>query len=135
MPQESDVSSSPAISEFRTAWLPHVTDQGLDRLIDLLSKASPMLIHGAFTRAVPMGCLASHIAWNHERTCHLQQEAGVMWLCRVAKLNPATSTLVLAWDRAGVGDFELRNDLLQACLEEKGRREEVFEDELEAVLC
>lgn len=124
-----------AISEFRTAWLPHVSDRGLDRLIDLLSKASPMLIHGAFTRAVPMGCLASHIAWNHDRTEHLQHEAGVMWLCRVANLNPATSSVVLAWDRAGVGDFELRNDLLDACLQERTRREEVFEEELEAVLC
>jgi hypothetical protein len=129
------VPSSPAISEFRTAWLPHVTDQGLDRLIDLLRKASPMLIHGAFTRAVPMGCLASHIAWNHDRTSHLQHEAGVMWLCRVAKLNPATSNMVLAWDKAGVGDFDLRNDLIEACESEKTRREEVYEDELDAVLC
>ena len=135
MPQESAVPSSPAISEFRTAWLPHVTDQGLDRLIDLLSKASPMLIHGAFTRAVPMGCLASHIAWNHERTSHLQHEAGVMWLCRVAKLNPATSNLVVAWDKSGVGDYELRIGLLEACEEERNRREEVFEEELDAVLC
>lgn len=129
------MSLSPVISEFRTAWLPHVSDDGLDRLIDLLSKASPLLIHGAFTRAVPMGCLASHIAWNHDRTAHLQQEAGVMWLCRVAKLNPATSAVVLAWDRAGVGDFELRQALLEACINEKKDRAEVFEEELEAVLC
>jgi hypothetical protein len=135
MPQESAVPSSSAISEFRTAWLPHVTDQGLDRLIDLLGKASPMLIHGAFTRALPMGCLASHIAWNHERTAHMQHEAGVMWLCRVAKLNPATSNLVIAWDKAGVGDFQLRTELLESCEEERARREEVFEDELDAVLC
>lgn len=127
--------TSDPITEFRTAWLPHVSVEGLDRLVDLLSKASPLLIHGAFTRAVPMGCLASHIAWNHEKTAHLHHEAGVMWLCRVAKLNPATSSLVLAWDRAGTADYELRNDLLSACLDEKTRRDEMFEEELEAVYC
>ena len=127
--------SPDAIYEFQTAWLPHVSTEGLDRLIDLLSKASPMLIHGAFTRAVPMGCLASHIAWNHEKTAHLHNEAGVMWLCRVAKLNPATSSLVIAWDRAGVGDFELRTSLLSSCHDEKTRRDEVFEEEMDAVLC
>lgn len=118
------------ITEFRAKWLPHVSDEGLERLIDLLDKASPMLIHGAFTRAMPMGCLASHIAWNHELTAHLQHEAGVMWLSRVANLNPATSSLILAWDRAGVGDFELRTGLLAACAEEKVRREAAAELEL-----
>jgi hypothetical protein len=110
------------VTEFRTTWLPHVTDAGLTRLIDLLEKASPLLIHGAFTRAMPMGCLASHIAWNHGQTCHLQHEAGVFWLSRVAKLNPATSAVILAWDRSGVGDFELRTALLGACREEAARR-------------
>ena len=127
--------SHQSVQELQSSWLPNITNFGLDRLIDLLSKASPMLIHGSFTRAVPMGCLASHIAWNHEKTAHLHTEAGVMWLCRVANLNPATSSLVLAWDRAGVGDFELRTALLAACLDEKTRREEVFEEELEAVYC
>jgi hypothetical protein len=107
----------------------------LDRLIDLLEKASPMLIHGAFTRAMPMGCLASHIAWNHEETRHLQHEAGVMWLCRVANLNPATSAVILAWDRAGVGDFELRTGILSACLDERARRAVVAEPEAEPVGC
>ena len=110
------------VAEFRAAWLPHVTDDGLDRLIDLLGKASPLLIHGAFTRAVPQGCLASHIAWNHPETCRFQHEAGVMWLAHVARLNPATSSLILAWDQAGVGDYELRSDLLTACLDERARR-------------
>ena len=58
-----------------------------------------------------------------------------MWLSRVAKLNPATSAVVLAWDRAGVGDYELRQSLLTACLEEKARSEERFEEAMEAVLC
>lgn len=114
--------SPDAAAEFRAAWLPHVTDGGLDRLIDLLGKASPLLIHGAFTRAVPMGCVASHIAWNHPRTCRFDHEAGVMWLTRVAGLNPATSAVLLAWDRSGVADFGLRSDLLAACVEEKTHR-------------
>jgi hypothetical protein len=123
------------VTEFRTAWLPHVSDEGLARLTDLLEKASPLLIHGAFTRAVPMGCLASHIGWNHAQTCHHHHEAGVMWLSRVAKLNPATSTLILAWDRAGVADFELRSHLLSACREEAVRRTVAPEPELEPAAC
>jgi hypothetical protein len=110
------------VAEFRAVWLPHVTDAGLGRLIDLLEKSSPLLIHGAFTRAVPMGCLASHIGWNHPATCQLQHEAGVMWLSRVAGLNPATSSVLLAWDRHGAADFTLRTELLDACREEWDRR-------------
>ncbi|MCI0705609.1 MAG: hypothetical protein L0241_31500 [Planctomycetia bacterium] len=112
------------VAEFRAVWLPHVTDSGLARLIELLEKASPLLIHGAFTRALPMGCLASHIAWNHPRTCRLQHEAGVMWLSNVAGLNPATSSVILAWDRHGAGDFTLRSDLLEACRDELALRRE-----------
>lgn len=123
------------IAEFRAAWLPHVTGNGLDRLIDLLDKASPLLIHGAFTKAVPMGCLATHIAWNHDQTAHLRHDAGVMWLCRVANLNPATSALILAWDKAGVGDFELRSGLLAACRDERDRRATEIDAELEAIGC
>lgn len=112
------------VAEFTTAWLPHVTDDGLGRITELLERASPLLIHGAFSKAIPLGCLASHVAWNHPETCHLSYEAGVSWLSRVAGLNPATSRVVLAWDAAGVGDFELRSALLAACHQEQDRRAE-----------
>jgi hypothetical protein len=120
------------VAEFRADWLPHVTDAGLDRLIDLLGKASPLLIHGSFARAMPMGCLASHIAWNHPDTCRLQQEAGAVWLTRIAGLNPATSAVIVSWDRDGVGNFELRSVLLAACVEERERR---AAEALEPVAC
>jgi hypothetical protein len=110
------------VVEFRTAWLPHITDEGLNRLVELLEKASPLLIHGTFTRVPPMGCLASHIAWNHPQTCRFDHEAGVMWLSRVAGLNPATSAVILAWDRHGAGDFSLRTALLEACRDEQAAR-------------
>ena len=124
-----------AVAEFRHSWLPHVTDSGLSRLTDLLEKASPLLIHGSFTRAVPMGCLATQIAWNHPETEGYEHEAGVMWLCRVARLNPATSALILAWDRAGVGDYELRQGLLAACRDERGRRAGADVAEPELAFC
>ena len=110
------------LTEFRDEWLPHVTDDGLARLVDLLGKASPLLIQGAFTKAVPMGCLASHVAWNHPQTCHFDHDAGIVWLSKVAGLNPATSSVILAWDRAGIGDFQLRTALLEACREEHSAR-------------
>ena len=122
------------LAEFRADWLPHVTDDGLARLADLLGKASPLLIHGAFTKAVPMGCLASHVAWNHPATCRLQHEAGVVWLTKIAGLNPATSALVVAWDRDGQANVDLRSGLLAACLEEQARRAEHAEH-LEPAAC
>ena len=110
------MASHNALTEFRAAWLPHVSDVGLRRLIDLLGKCSPLLIHGAFTRLMPMGCLASHIAWNHPRTCRLQHEAGVVWLTKVAGLNPATSSVIVSWDRNGNADLTFGR-LYEACVE------------------
>ena len=58
----------------------------LERLIEMLEKNSPLLIHGCFTKAIPMGCLATHVAWNHPRTCHLTLDAGISWLHRYAEV-------------------------------------------------
>jgi hypothetical protein len=116
--------SQESLHEFRSAWLPNITDEGLGHLIELLDKASPLLIHGSFTRAVPQGCLATHIAWNHPNTTHLTQEAGIAWLHHVAGLNPATSHIIREWDRHCHCDFEVRTDLLDLLREERCRREE-----------
>jgi hypothetical protein len=104
--------SPECLYELRTAWLPNITASGLTRLIELLEKGSPLLIHGCFSRAVPMGCLATHVAWNHPRTAHLTVEAGINWLHCVAGLNPATSLVIREWDRRGAHDWEMRADLL-----------------------
>lgn len=114
--------SQECLDELRTSWLPNITDAGLDRLIDLLDKGSPLLIHGSFTRAVPMGCLATHVAWNHPRTAHLTLDAGICWLNHVAGLNPATSQVIRAWDRTGTADFEFRSALLAVFRVERRRR-------------
>ena len=55
-----------------------------------------------------MGCLATHVGWNHPQTAHLTLDAGITWLYRVACLNPATSQVLREWDRRGVHDVELR---------------------------
>ena len=110
------------LAEFRARWLPHVTDTGLARIARLLDTASPLLIRGAFARAVPMGCLASHIAWNHPATNRLDDDAGIRWLAKVARLNPATSAVIVAWDRGGVHDRDLCGGLLAECRNEQARR-------------
>lgn len=110
------------VHELRSVWLPNITDAGLERLIDLLDKGSPLLVHGCFTKALPMGCLATHIAWNHPRTSHLTLEAGITWLHRVANLNPATSQVLRTWDNRGSQDWELRNTLLCELRAERDRR-------------
>jgi hypothetical protein len=115
--------SQECLHEFRSAWLPNITDNGLSHLVVLLEKASPLLIHGSFTRALPQGCLATHIAWNHPCTTHLTQEAGVTWLNRVAGLNPATSHVIREWDRCRGNDFEVRAELLGLLREEQKRRQ------------
>jgi len=124
-----------SVFEFRAVWLPNVSDIGLTRIAALLEQASPLLIHGTFSRNMPMGCLASHIAWNHPETSRWNEEAGVMWLCRVAGLNPATSHVVTLWDRDGLNDFAHRTALLQACRTELSTRAEPAECELGEAFC
>jgi hypothetical protein len=104
--------SPESLGELRSAWLPNITEAGLERLLDLLQKSSPLLISGCFTRAVPMGCLASHIAWHHPRTAQLTIDAGITWLHRVAGLNPATSYVLREWDLRGAADVALRGELI-----------------------
>jgi hypothetical protein len=108
--------------ELRSAWLPNITDGGLDRLIELLEANSPLLIHGCFTRAIPMGCLATHIAWHHPQTTHLTEDAGIQWLARIAGLNAATSQVLREWDGSGPYGLEVRGELLGLFREEKQRR-------------
>jgi hypothetical protein len=111
------------LHELQSAWLPNLTDSGLDRIIELLEKASPLLTSGCFTRAIPMGCLATHAGWHHPRTTHLTQDAGITWLHRVARLNPGTSHVLRAWDdRRGVRDPELVADLIGAFRQERAAR-------------
>lgn len=104
--------SHDCVRELRLSWLPNLTDSGLERLVELLEKSSPLLIHGSFSRALPMGCLATHAAWHHPETAHLTQDAGINWLHCVAHLNPATSHVIREWDRRGAHDVELRGELL-----------------------
>ncbi len=115
--------SNECLHELRTSWLPNITDAGLDRLIDLLEKNSPLLIHGSFTRALPMGCLATHVAWNHPATAHLTMDAGICWLHHVAHLNPATSQVVREWDRCAPFDYEMRNILLEELKQARAGRQ------------
>lgn len=114
--------SAECLRELQVAWLPNITDVGLDRLIELLEKGSPLLVHGCFTRALPMGCLATHAAWHHPRTAHLTVDAGISWLHRVAGLNPATSSVIRAWDVHGTSDWELRNELIGRLRQERSER-------------
>jgi hypothetical protein len=115
--------SAECLSELRSVWLPHLTDSGLTRLLDLLEKGSPLLISGCFTGVVPMGCLASHAAWQHPATAHLSVEAGITWLHQVAGLNPATSLVLREWDLRGAADLGLRTDLVAELRDEQTRRQ------------
>jgi hypothetical protein len=110
------------VRELRSQWLPNITDAALNRVIELLERNSPLLVHGCFTRAVPMGCLATHIAWHHPETCHLTADAGINWMHRVAGLNPATSLVIRSWDAGGPHRWEVRADLLASFKAERETR-------------
>jgi hypothetical protein len=120
------------VRELESSWLPNLTDSALERLIDMLEKNSAMLIHGCFTRSTSMGCLATHAAWHHPQTEHLNQDAGIAWLNRIAGLNPATSRVIQAWDERGAHDWELRSELLAYFKEERLRRNEAVPASVEA---
>jgi hypothetical protein len=70
-----------------------------------------------------MGCLATHIAWNHPQTVHLTLDAGINWLHKVARLNPATSAVIREWDSRGSQSWELRSELLDIFREEQSHRQ------------
>jgi hypothetical protein len=110
------------VRELRESWLPHVSDAGLDRVIDLLEKGSPLLLSGRFTEALPRGCLATHIGWHHPAVAHRTLDAGVLWLTRVARLNPATSAVIREWDRRCPTDWAFRDDLLDVLKQERAKR-------------
>ena len=121
--------SQECLHELKTSWLPNITDAGLDRLVELLEKGSPLLIHGSFTRAVPMGCLATHVAWHHPQTSRMTLDAGVCWLNQVAGLNPATSLVIREWDRCSDCDFEIRTELSSVFRQERADRQRQLADE------
>jgi hypothetical protein len=104
--------SPEVVRELRESWLPNASPAGLDRVIDLLEKGSPLLLSGRFTEIPPQGCLATHIAWHHPAVCHRTTDAGILWLTRIARLNPATSAVIREWDRRGPQDWAFRSELL-----------------------
>lgn len=108
--------------ELRESWLPHVSDRGLCRIIDLLEKGSQLLLSGRFTSALPTGCLATHIAWHHPAVSHRTEDAGILWLSRIAGLNPATSEVIREWDRHDPREWSFRQHLLGLLYEESQRR-------------
>jgi hypothetical protein len=110
------------VTELRTAWLPNVSDAGLGRVIELLGKGSPLLLSGRFSGAAAMGCLATHIGWHDATVGHRTDDAGILWLTRVARLNPATSHVIREWDRHGPQEWAFRADLLALLREERDRR-------------
>lgn len=114
--------SQGCLQELQNHWLPHITEPALNRLVDLIEKNSPLLIHGSFTQAIPQGCLATHVGWNHPKTAHLEYDAGIVWLQRVAGLNPSHSQVIREWDCNGPENWSVRQDLLILLKEEQKRR-------------
>jgi hypothetical protein len=108
--------------ELQQNWFPGTSNPALDHLLKLLETASPLLVHGCFTKFPPQGCLATQIAWHHDKTSHLGQDAGIIWLDQVAKLNPISSIVLSTWDMLGSRDVGLRHALIDQFRSERRRR-------------
>jgi len=114
--------TSEVVNELQNAWLPNVSDAGLNRIVELLEKGSQLLLSGRFTSALPTGCLATHIGWHHPAVCHRTEDAGILWLTRIAGLNPATSHVIREWDRHDPREWTFRRDLLKVLHAERLER-------------
>lgn len=108
--------------ELEHHWFPGTPNSALDHLLRLLETASPLLVHGCFTRVPPQGCIATQIAWHHEKTARLGQDAGIIWLDQIAKLNPISSVVLSTWDMLGSQDVGLRHALMEQFRTERRRR-------------
>jgi hypothetical protein len=69
------------------------------------------------------GCLATHIAWHDPVVGHRTEDAGILWLTRVARLNPATSHVIREWDRRCPQEWAFRGELLALLRAEHARRQ------------
>jgi len=114
--------TDPFIRELERNWFPGTTDAALNHLLKLLESASPLLVHGCFTQFPPQGCIATQIAWHHERTTHLSHDAGIVWLDQIAKLSPISSIVLSTWDILGSRDIGLRHALIEQVRSERRRR-------------
>lgn len=110
------------MDELNHRWFPGAVNSALSQVIRLLENASPLLISGCFCRVPPQGCLATQIAWHHPKTCHLVQDAGIVWLDRIANLSPVTSHVLTYWDARGAQDVSFRHFLLDQFRAEKALR-------------
>ena len=111
------------MDELHHRWFPGAMDGAIDQVIRLIEAASPLLVSGYFCKLPPQGCLATQIAWHHPKTCHLNQDAGIVWLDRVANLSPVTSHVLTFWDARGSSDLAYRHFLLDQFKSERSRRQ------------
>lgn len=116
--------SSKCLEELRTSWLPAMTDNALNRIVELLEKQSPFLTSGTFNRSGVLGCLATHAAWHHPATAHLLGSAGITWLHSVVGMNPAASHVIQEWDCHGPDSWDARCQLLDVLRQEQRNRQE-----------
>jgi hypothetical protein len=111
------------IDELRSSWFPNLTDKGLNQWIRLIEKDSPMLIQRGFSIAGAMGCLASHAAWHHPATSHLESDAaGSDWLLNVVGIHHSASAVISKWDRDFDLDGENRSQFVRLLRDERQRR-------------
>jgi hypothetical protein len=122
--------SDKAIHELETAWLPNITDAGLEYLARLLETASPYLIRRAwasnFVNHAPefdiadaaIGCIATHAGWHHPATLCMHGNAGHTWLTTIAGVESERSAVLQEWD----GDAPVEAELAYILRQEQRRR-------------
>ena len=99
---------SVVMRELYLDWLPNITDEGLERLIELLSTQSPQLLHGSFIDDDDGGCLAEH-AGRHHDLCGDRKFPGLAFAMLVTEAR--ASAVITEWDK---GDPRFAEELLRA---------------------
>jgi hypothetical protein len=122
--------SDKAIHELKTAWLPNITDIGLEYLARLLETGSPYLIRRAWASDfadhspefdiadAAIGCIATHAGWHHPATLRMHGNAGHTWLTTIAGVESEYSAVLQEWD----GDAPVEAELAYILRQEQRRR-------------
>jgi hypothetical protein len=122
--------SNNAIHELKVAWLPNITDIGLEYLARLLETGSPYLIRRAWASdfadhssefniaEAAIGCIATHAGWHHPATLRMHGNAGHTWLTTIAGVESEHSAVLQEWD----GDAPVEAELAYILRQEQCRR-------------
>ena len=107
--------SRSAKHEFRTAWLPHISDLALGRLAVSLETHDPRLLHDDFGHSDGGGCLEVQCMMYHPGRLELERQYPMFtemdrgyyqvlayhWMVEIVGIDPSKSVFLAEWEASG----------------------------------